>query len=199
MIPTTPPVIQCKESEFFDGQRCQCLPGHIRNAQGVCVISIVCGDGSTLTNGVCVCNIANSVYSGDKCVCNAGFIRQGNQCVVENCPPNSFSNGVGECICNAGFVKVNGVCVERSCPQNSKPVSGQCVCIDGFTKINGVCQQCQDGFILLNGICVKICGQNEEVCPNKNDECCCLSGFGIKENKCQLCNGNEFLLGQFCV
>ena len=104
ITPTRPPTPRpnCTQSEFFDGAKCQCLPKHIRNDQGVCVINVTCHN--------------NSVYFNGQCVCITGYKNVNGKCLID-CPDYSYSNGVGECICIEGYMKVNGKCeVDLSCP-----------------------------------------------------------------------------------
>ena len=105
----------------------------------------------------------NSESTGDYCVCNQGFLRLGESCVVLNqCPPNStseftltvdaslentteeFTLTAGSCTCLDGFMSIEGGCfIVYSCPPKSaKPwalLVADCVCIDGYTRVNETC------------------------------------------------------------
>jgi hypothetical protein len=84
IIPNLPPS-SCLENEVFTLNQCICVQGFIRGPQGLCIPNIICPP--------------NSYPQGGICVCNNGFVRQGDFCVsAENCGPNAYHNGV-ICVC----------------------------------------------------------------------------------------------------
>lgn len=111
--------------EYFNGQGCVCLNNYMR-VNGVCTFN-----GDVIKE----CEKQeNRMWANNSCVCKTGFILVNQMCLrnVNDCPANSYNNGLGSCICSLGYYNdtVTKSCVKGTpCPPNSlRNANGVCIC-----------------------------------------------------------------------
>lgn len=129
----------------------------------------------------------NSYWSGAMCICVSGYTMINFACQINQneCPSNSFNNGLGVCVCQQGYYNSSGVCqISSFCPVNSKLLAnGTCLCNQGYFNISNYCLKCQPGqyYDQNNLVCVQYCGINS-IYNNLTKSCQCITGYGIKTN-----------------
>lgn len=186
--------VNCGINAFYNGTSCVCYIGYIQNSQGVCSanIVVVCPPFSTKV--------------GDACICDQGYVKQGDICVIvqQPCGPNSSRNNAGICVCNPGYVLNNqGLCVvEQKCGTNEiYVVPGGCVCVPGYYRNPaGQCVRCSSGAVWdpVQNKCIFACGI-QEYYNTQTNSCQCNAGYGKLNGICSLCTGIYFLNNGYCV
>jgi len=123
---------------------------------------------------------ANSTSNGSNCVCNNGYVANGNVCITysQSCQNKYGANSYGDqqhCYCSTGyeFNTSQTTCIKSTtCPLNATRINNVCACNEGYIMRNNNCltytQDCIQGFG-NNVIGVK--GNNN------NSSCDCVSGY----------------------
>lgn len=146
-------------------ERCNSLNGN--SYEGQCIF---CSPGIVFEYGTCTrrCG-ANQTYVNRVCICNSGYTRQGNNCVlpgpvIPTCNrneilynnrcracPNGASPNQNTCVCPQGFSYDinNNVCNQNvvNCGYGQVWSGSACVCVNGFGRYNGQCIQCPNGAV----------------------------------------------------
>lgn len=131
-----------------DGQCLTCVPPCLSclNSPTECAS---CAPNFGLVGNRCVssCPIAGQIIDNGICICQTGFLSNG-QCVPQ-CP--QFQGPDENFVCNACPVNCD------TCPEDSNICTQ---CRDGTTLIDGKCttsSSCPAGQIRMDGVCVRIC------------------------------------------
>lgn len=146
----------------------------------ICVLSVAIfaacsGDDGEPCGGSCQAN-AHCDEATDTCVCDDGFVLEGEACVdpcdAVDCSGEPNTECVdGECVCLEGYHDVSGTCVEDdpcegvdcSSDPNSHCVDGACECYAGFEDSGGGCTE------------LECCGRGT---PNAGGDACeCDAGY----------------------
>lgn len=123
---------------------------------------------------------ANSQYSNGQCICNEGYVANGNVCITytQNCQNKYGVNSYGDkqhCYCSTGyeFNTDKTACVRSIvCPANATKSNNTCVCNDGYIMRNNNC-------ITYTQDCIQNFGNNVIGVKgdNNNSLCSCIIGY----------------------
>ena len=178
---------QCPTNYFTYG--CASCFGYPYIYQNRCVSSCPLG---TTPNSTRYCvqrdpcaSFPNSSYNGSVCLCNSGYILQGNACIPNSLNPcaripNSYFNGT-TCVCSNGYVMQNAACVQTS------PISNPCDFIPN-SYFNGTMCVCRTGYVQQGTSCVSSTVTNPcSFIPNtvyNGYSCVCASGYTLIGAQC---------------
>jgi hypothetical protein len=144
----------------------------------------------------------------DQCVCPAGTVLEGTECVKQNaCPPPMVPGpAAGQCICPIGTVLVGRECVKQiTCqpPMVPGPVPGQCICRPGTVPKGKECVPqiecrsplvpnaagtdcvCRPGLVQKGRTCVEpvVCNPPAKL-NGRGNACVCPDNMVAKGNSC---------------
>ena len=121
----------------------------------------------------------------NKCVCNAGFVAEGDKCVAEvvdlckdvTCTDDSTCDATdGKCVCDTGFVEegdkcvVSNLCKDVTCTDDATcdATDGDCKCDAGFIAEGDKC---------VLDLCKEVTCSSNASCNQESGLCACDSGY----------------------
>lgn len=178
----------CPINEYLSSTSCVCIPGFIRGANGVCI----------LTSSLGMSTFSTSIQSTDYTLLTAPNRTQCNSAY-------SYVTPDGYCTCQVGYVfNTNFLCFPvpfgMNCAQGSILYSNNtCLCPRNFFNNSGICMTCPP-FNYWNGSkCVASCPVNSYY-NSTNRNCSCNPGFiTTSSNVCSACPVGTTSFNNMCV